>query len=310
MERLRMKDYLNEIDQRWPVRNTKEQKESFRAYLAEEIPQSGYAVRIVRNAAHDNVVIGNPEEAAVVFTAHYDTPRRALLPNLMIPLNPFLKYAYILIPVVVMLGLAILAGSAIRNITGLEGFAGRLLYVGTYLAVYFGLFLLMFRGPANRHNRNDNTSGTAAVLTLCRNLAGDGKAAFILFDDEEKGKKGSKAYAQACPEIRSGRLIVNLDCVGNGDNWIVSASEAAMGDPGFPALEKAMEGIGAQICSSRKASLNSDQKSFDKGVGICACLRGKRIGCYTPRIHTSHDTVASSENIYRLADALAAFVRS
>lgn len=302
-----MKDYLDEIDRRFPVRRTDTQKEAFREYAANEALSSGFTVQTVRNDKHNNLVIGNPEEASVVFTAHYDTPRQAVLPNLMIPLNPVLKYTWVLIPLFAMLALAIWAASVIRDMTGLTGVARRLVFVGAYLLIYFGLFRLLFWGPANKHNRNDNTSGTAAVLTLCRRLAGNSRTAFILFDDEEKGKKGSKAYAQAFPDIRNNRLVVNMDCVGNGNNWIVSASEAAMNDPMFAALAEALKRIDANVYSSRKASLNSDQKNFEKGVGICACLHSKRIGFYTPRIHTRHDTVASSDNIRRLSDSLAAF---
>ncbi len=303
-----MKDYLDEIDSRFPVRNMNAQKEAFREYVSNEASSFGYTVQTVQNDTHNNIVIGNPEEAFVVFTAHYDTPRRALLPNLLIPLNPVLKYIWALIPVFAMLALAIVAAFVIRDITGLHGIARLLVVYGTYLLVYFGLFQLLFRGPANKRNRNDNTSGTAAVLTLCQKLAGNGKAAFILFDNEEKGKKGSKAYANAFPGIRNDRLIVNMDCVGNGNNWIVSASDAAMNDPIFAILSEVMERMNASIYPSRKADINSDQKNFDKGIGICACLHRRWIGFYTPRIHTRYDTVASSDNIFRLSDSLAAFI--
>ncbi len=302
-----MKDYLEEIDSRFPVRNTDAQKEAFRVYAVNEALSSGYPARTVRNLTHNNVVIGNPQEASVVFTAHYDTPRRAVVPNLMIPLNPVLKYIYDFLPAIALLVLAIWGAAVIRDLSGLDGAARRLVFVGSYLLIYFSLFLLLFRGPANRHNRNDNTSGTAAVLTLCRKLAGNSKAAFILFDNEEKGKKGSKAYAREFPDIRTDRLVVNMDCVGNGNYWIASASEAAMNDPAFAALSEALEGISANVRSSRKTNLNSDQKSFEKGVGICACLHSRWIGFYTPRIHTRYDTAASSDNIRCLTDSLGAF---
>ena len=305
-----MKDYLEEIDGQFPVRNTESRKEAFREYAANEARSSGYPVETVRNQKHNNLVIGDPQEASVVFTAHYDTPRRGLLPNLMIPLNPVLKYTYDFLPVILLLVLAIWGATVIRDLSGLDGVARRLVFVGSYLLIYFGLFLLLFRGPANRHNRNDNTSGTAAVLTLCRKLAGNSRAAFILFDNEEKGKKGSKAYAQDFPDIRTGRLVVNMDCVGNGNHWIVSASEAAMNDPMFAALSEALEGINANVRSSRKTNLNSDQKSFEKGIGICACLHSRWIGFYTPRIHTRYDTVASSDNIHCLTDSLSAFAEN
>ena len=310
-----MKDYLHEIDSRFPVRISKEQKDAFIEYVFEETGASGWFTSEEHNGvrkpseAHRNIVIGSPEEAGVIFTAHYDTPRRALLPNLIIPLNPVLKWVYVFLPVLVILAVSIGIAFAVRGLSGLEGVPARILTIAVYLIVYFGLFLLLLRGPANRHNRNDNTSGTAAVLSLAEKLSRRPEAAFILFDDEEKGKKGSKAYAKYQPEVKSGKLVVNLDCVGNGEQFIVSASEAAMSDPLFPALSSALESIRAKVYSSRKASMNSDQKSFDKGTGICACLSGKGIGWYTPRIHTAKDTVASPENISRLTDALASFVR-
>ena len=309
-----MKDYLNEIDSRFPVRNSELQKEAFRNYALQEAYASGYsasaeALGTKSSGEHHNIVIGDPEKARVIFTAHYDTPRRALVPNIMIPLNPVLKWTCVLVPILVMLAIAIGAGYAARKLSGLEGLSGRLVYFLVYLAVYFGLFLLILRGPANRRNRNDNTSGTAAVLSLAEKLSGVPGAAFILFDNEEKGKKGSKAYAQAAPEVKSSRLTVNMDCVGNGGQFIVSASEDAMNDPLFPALSSALEGAGAKIYPARKASMNSDQKSFDKGVGICACIYKEGIGYYTPRIHTGRDTIALPENIASLTDALADFMR-
>lgn len=314
-ELLCMKDWLNEIDSRFPVRNSGEQKEAFREYVLEETGKLCYFASVEMQGCmkpseqRRNIVLGSPENANVVFTAHYDTPRRMLFPNMMIPLNPVLKYICVFIPIIAMLAVAIGAAFAVRALTGLEGLPGRLVTVGVYAAVYIGLFFLLLRGPANKHNRNDNTSGTAAVLSLAEQLAGVPGVAFILFDDEEKGKKGSKAYAQYRPEVKSDQLVVNMDCVGNGDQFIVGAAEAAMTDPRFPALSAALESIGAMVYSTKKASMNSDHKNFDKGVGICACSKGKLIGYYTGRIHTVRDTVASPENIEKLTGALAAFAR-
>ena len=310
-----MKDWLNEIDNRFPVRNSDAQKEAFRDYVLQETGSIGYFASVEMQGCtkpsqqRRNIVIGSPENARVVFTAHYDTPRRALFPNLMIPMNPVLKYIVAFIPVLAMLAVAVGAAFGVRALTGLQGVPGRLVTVGVYAAVYIGLFFLLLRGPANQHNRNDNTSGTAAVLTLAEKLAGAAGIAYILFDDEEKGKKGSKAYAIYRPEVKSGRLIVNMDCVGNGEQFIAGATEAAMNDPAFPALSAALEGIGAIVSSSGKVSMNSDHKNFDKSVGICACSHSKIIGWYTGRIHTANDTVASPENIEKLTGALADFAR-
>lgn len=310
-----MKNWLDEIDSRFPVRCSEPQKEAFRAYVLEEAGKLGCSASVETQGctgaakAHRNLVIGDPQTARTVFTAHYDTPRRSLLPNLLLPLNVVLKYVTVFLPLFVLVAVALGAAFGLRALTGLQGTAGRALTVVVYGAVYFGLFMLLYHGPANRHNRNDNTSGTAAVLSLAERLAGVPGAAFILFDNEEKGKKGSKAYAQYRPEVKSGRLVVNLDCVGSGEQFIVSVPEAAANDACYPALSAALESIGARICSSREARMNSDHRNFDKGVGICACSYRKGLGWYTGRIHTAKDTIASPENIEKLAGALAAFAR-
>ena len=308
-----MKDYLNEIDTRFPVRNSEPQKESFREYVRGEAERLGYPCTVETqgqekpSGLHRNIVIGSPENARAIFTAHYDTPRRAIFPNMMFPLNPVLKYLCAFLPVIALLAVSIGTAVGVRTLLGLEGASGRAVTVAVYAAVYFGLFLLLMRGPANRHNRNDNTSGTAAVLSLAEKLSGIPGAAFILFDNEEKDKKGSKAYARFRPEIGKDRLVINMDCVGNGDTFIAGATEEAMNDPLFPALSAALEGIGAKV--TPKAGMNSDQKSFAKGVGICACRYQKWAGYYTARIHTAKDTAASPENIEKLTEALAAFAR-
>ena len=304
-----MKDYLNDIDSRFPVRNSEAQKEAFREYAISEAQAAGWtAVTMQESGGHNNVVIGDPETARTVFTAHYDTPRRGLFPNLMLPTNKVLKYLYLAAVILPMLAVAIYAGVLVRKLTGLEGAAGRFVYLGVYALVYFALFLLMFRGPANARNRNDNTSGTAAVLTLAQKLAGDPSAAFILFDNEEKGKKGSKAFAAAHPDIKADTLIINMDCVGNGDTFIAGASDPAIADRRYPKLRAALENAGGKVFPAAKASMNSDHKSFDKSVGIAACLYKNGVGFYTPRIHTGRDTVASPENIERLTDALREFM--
>ncbi len=297
---------LEELNAKYPQRNSPEQKAAFRRWAAEQAEKNGFAVREEENEGHVNLVIGDPEKARVLFTAHYDTPRRSLFPNLLLPTKAWLKILYtfgILIPI---LAVSVFAGvSAGAAFGGFESLYGRLGGLAVYMVIYFGLYSLLFRGPANLSNKNDNTSGSAAVLDLTASLSGFKEAAFILFDDEEKGKKGSKAWTAAHPALKESLLDINMDCVGNGEHFIVSVPEEAENDAAWAAFREALEGIGAKLYSSRKASMNSDQKNFAKGVGICACLSGKVVGYYTPRIHTKNDTVASAETVDRLTKALA-----
>ncbi len=305
-----MKDYLNEIDQRYPMRNSAAQKAAFRAYALAEA--GAVPAREEENEGHTNLVFGDPDTARVIFTAHYDTPRRGLLPNLMLVTNPALAWTYRLGTMIpLLLAPALAAAWGVWRLLDLDWalMSHRLLLLGVYTAVYFGLFYLMFRGPANKRNRNDNTSGTATVLGLVQLVGNRAGVACILFDDEEKGKKGSKAFAKAHPEIKEKALIVNLDCVGNGDTHIFCGTDAAESDPLYGKLQQAMgdSGLSHRFFPAGKASMNSDQKSFTKGVGVCACRRKPFVGYFTDRIHTARDTVADPKTVSRLAAALTAF---
>ena len=302
-------DFLSRIDSQYAVRNSAEQKQAFRDWALQTAKQKGFAqIKVETAEGHDNLIFGNTDTAKVIFTAHYDTPRRSLLPNLMLVTNQVLHWTYHLGITLVMLAFSIGAAFAVKTIFHLDwdDLPSRLLVLAVYLGVYFALFYLVLRGPANLHNRNDNTSGTAAVMEMIRRNGEKNGVAYILFDDEEKGKKGSKAFAKANPAVKANVLIINLDCVGNGDTFIFCPSGKAETNPLYEQLKSAVSetNLNARFFPAGKAQMNSDHKNFDQGIGVCACSYQHKIGYYTGRIHTSRDTVAEPGNIERLTDAL------
>ena len=64
-----------DVLKQFPVRKNKKQKQSFRDSVQSYAENLGYAVTVEKGSmgAH-NVVIGNPETAKYLVTAHYDTP--------------------------------------------------------------------------------------------------------------------------------------------------------------------------------------------------------------------------------------------
>ena len=172
---------------------------------------------------------------------------------------------------------------------------------------------MMRIGPANRNNVNDNTSGVAAVMETMARIPVEqrGKAAFILFDDEEKGLLGSKAYAKAHPAVKENGFIVNLDCVGDGGHILLASSRKAREAAPYAALTRSMEaqsGRTLHIFPLEKCVYNSDQKSFKAGTAICACSVRKGIGFCCGKIHTNKDTVCDQGNLDFIAEGLSAFV--
>ena len=301
---------LDELNELFPIRNLPEQKKAFRLYAIEKAKNNGFEAKEEANEGHINVVIGDPENAKVLFTAHYDTPRRSLFPNLLMPKHKVLHFFYGMCTILPILAISAPIGYFImKALGGPQVITARAAGVGAYLVIYLLLCFLSFKGPVNIHNKNDNTSGVAAVFDLIHKIGKNDAVAYILFDDEEKGKKGSKAYASAHAAVKQNLLVVNMDCIGNGTTFVAGVPVPAKDDPVYPSLQTALEELGAVILPRETTAMNSDQKSFSKGIGIGACLNKKGF-YYTPYIHTAKDTVASGETIDKLTDALTSFIQS
>ena len=308
-----MRACFDEILNRFPVRNKEEQKASFRAWALEKANLAGYEACVSEDDKHKNIVIGNPEKARVIFTAHYDTPWASVVPNLMLPVNRGLFLLYQMAIILPMLALAFLAMYLVMEFVPLDydQALNRLLPLSAYFVVYYGLFAIFFRGRVNKNNANDNTSGIAAVFGVMKALSPHNKekAAFILFDDEERGKKGSKAYAKTHKDINETKPVVNFDCVGFGTEFVVIEKEAFKGNALYEAFHKAYSKLaGGNVFSSKKAKANSDQMSFALGNAVMCCKRSKKGILYTGRIHTSKDTVVDTGNIQSVVSASQEFV--
>jgi Zn-dependent M28 family amino/carboxypeptidase len=139
------------------------------------------------------------------------------------------------------------------------------------------------------------------------------KVAFILFDNEEKGKKGSKAYFNDHKEQMKDKFLVNFDCVGNGDNVIFIAEKDAIDSIEYKLLESSFnnkDGFSLKFFTHKQADSNSDHKNFPKGVACVVCKKLNSGLLYTPNIHTNRDIVANNSNIEFLTKNTCAFVRN
>ena len=302
--------FIQTLTEKFPIRRKDAQKQAFRVWFLEQAEAMGYSARVEDNGGHQNVVVGNPEQAAAIFTAHYETPAASFLPNVMTPRNRLFFWAYQMLQVGILVLLGVSVGVPLAVISGEDYFG----FLAGY-AVYMGCLFLMIFGPANKHNVNDNTSGVAAILEIMSKVSEENraKAAFILFDNEEKGCRGSKAYAKAHPAVKEQGFLVNLDCVGDGEHILLMAKEANRNLPQYPRMTEALSaqtGRELHIFPMEDSVLNSDQKNFNASAAVCACNKGKRIGFCCDRIHTSEDTICDQVNLDFLAEGFAAFIAS
>ena len=168
-------------------------------------------------------------------------------------------------------------------------------------------------GPANRHTANDNTSGVLTLVETALALPPEHRerVCFVFFDNEEKGMFGSAAFARKHKHVKKNTVVLNFDCVGDGDSIQffpqkrLKKDAAALGD-----IEAAFRPAGSKDVQVVRGFgfYPSDNANFKKGAGVCALKRGRAAGWYMDRIHTSRDTVLDEANIILLRDGALRYI--
>lgn len=294
----------------YPVRKSKKQKQSFREDLRFYLKAIGYdMVEEKGSLGSVNLVMGDPEKAEYLVTAHYDTPARLPMPNLITPCNvvPFVLYQILVV------GLFVVAASVIGGVIGVAVDSPEV--AGTAaLAVYWAMLILMLVGPANPSNANDNTSGVVSVLEIARSMpeSARDKVCFVLFDLEEAGLVGSSSYRKQHKKASENQIVLNLDCVGDGNEIVLFPMKKLKKDAGKMQRLRRICGVwGGKSIAVREKGFSyypSDQKHFPYGVGIAAFRRSKWAGLYCSRIHTNKDTVLEETNVNILRAAIVSMI--
>lgn len=315
-------DILSEF----PVRKSKKQKQAFRDAVGAYAEGFGYSVTVENGSfGSRNVVIGDPKNASYLVTAHYDTCARLPFPNYLTPCSLpgflfcqliqllFIAAVSVLLAIsesVLIAGLAVLLGNNLGDAWVL--FVGLVAPTLIWLNV-IPVVLWMLFGLSNKSNANDNTSGVVTLLEIMRTLPENQrkKVCFVLFDLEEAGLIGSSSYRKAHRKATDRQLVLNLDCVGDGDHMLMIPTKNLKKDQiRLTSLYKACGYFGKKSLLLKEqgfAVYPSDQRCFPYGVGICALNKGK-IGLYLSRIHTPRDTVLDMTNVNILRAAIISYI--
>lgn len=288
-----------------PVRKNKTQKERFRQEVQDYLQTLGYSANVESGSfGSKNLVIGDPDRAKYLVTAHYDTCARMFVPNLITPCNALLFILYQIFVCLLLIVPTLAVGA-------LVGYLFHSFFVGYFLwmvLLWTGIALMLV-GPANSSNVNDNTSGVVTVLEIAKSLPEHYRkdVCFVLFDLEEAGLIGSASYRKAHKKASESQMVLNLDCVGEGDEiYLFPTSMLKKNGEKLTDLEKITGNFGKKKVTVRKQGFSiypSDQAHFPYGVGICALNRGK-LGLYLSKIHTPKDTVLDETNVNILRAAI------
>ena len=138
---------------------------------------------------------------------------------------------------------------------------------------------------------NDNASGTAVLLTVGKNLAGEDlpfTLRFVPFGSEEIGLRGSRAYLDSLTEEEVGRIsaMLNFDALGSGPDVRITGTSVLTGlavrlskESGVPVTESA--GSVGSVGST------SDHATFDReGIPVIMFSAAD-----SSRFHSPQDTL-------------------
>ena len=304
-----MTELSEKILEEYQIRKSRKQKEDFWCFLLNELRAMGYEPKI-EGKSSKNIVVGNPETAKVIYTAHYDTCPVLPIPNFITPRNIvwYLLYQILLcVPIfVAAIGAEVGAMLLWERVTG--EFCPPVVAITVMYAVAFFFIWWIYAGPANKHTVNDNTSGVLTLVEIAQSLPESlrSQVCLVFFDNEEKGLLGSSAFAKKHKGVRKNGLVVNFDCVSDGDSvqFFPSKVLKKKGKETLDKLEQTFLPIEGKSCEVVRSFgfYPSDQAKFKRGVGVCALKKSRVFGWDMDRIHTKKDTVLMEENIHLLRD--------
>ena len=300
--------FKDEIFTNYMVRKSKLEKENFRKYVINQFQDSNLDVTIEHgNFNSNNIIIGNLDKAKVIYTAHYDTQAVLPFPNIATPTSLLATILYQGLLVVVMLAVLLGLEFLLIKILGPDSFLAA--FIPLIVCLLF-LYLMLF-GPSNKTTVNDNTSGVITVLNIASRIKDEDKdkVCFVLFDLEEAGLIGSSAFQNKHKKILKDKLIINFDCVSDGDEALFvfnKGSKKYLDD--ISKSYKGTDKVLSKMVYKGFSFYPSDQLNFRNAIGVCTVIRGKHFE-YIDKIHTKKDTVFNEDNLNFLIDSSLEYIK-
>ena len=292
----------------WQVRKTKKQKLAFIRLMQSRFPELRVEEsKIIHNR---NLVAGDLETAEFILSAHYDTCAVLPFPNFIMPKNIPVTVLYSLLICVPFFLIAFGFNLLLALVTDsffVHYWASLILIIGLLVVVFF-------LGVPNKHTANDNTSGVITLCELMERMPEElrEKVLFVFFDNEENGLLGSAFFRKLHKKELGGKLILNFDCVSDGDEILLVVNKAARKKYGGR-LEAAFPGTDEKTVHMEKSSsamYPSDQAGFPLSVAVAAMKKLPLLGLYLDRIHTGRDRVFVERNIEYLCKSTIDFLSS
>jgi len=292
---IKMLEISKQILDKYQVRKTKKQKLEFISFLKQYFPN--LKVEEGGLGHNRNIIIGDVSSAKVILSAHYDTCAVLPFPNLIMPRNFLFTILYALLVCIPFFVVMAVSNTLMYNLT--ENWT---LSYYISLILMFALIIYVFMlGKPNKHTANDNTSGIITLLEIYGKMSEDErkKVAFVFFDNEENGLLGSSYFRKLHKQEIKSKLLINYDCVSDGDNILLVLNKATRKYFEQP-VKDVFKSNGDKIVHIHSSSTTfypSDQMGFPISIAVSALKKNRILGLYMNRIHTSRDTVFDERNI-------------
>ena len=310
-----MNDFVSRIERDYPVRRKAQEKERFRIWLVATLRALGYHVELQSNESAlqtggrvTNVVVGDPEKAKLILSAHYDTGLREILPPLICPTRPLTYVLYQALTPLLALIMSFLIAFALTF-----PFDAPFWTLPIFLVLLLACLAYLKLGPSERNNENDDTSGVVTLLEVAKNLTPRYRAnvCFVFFDCGAQAGQGAKAFRKKYPVTRE-KSVLHLDCVGEGDEIMFLPSKYSRWNTelldfineSFADVEKP-ESKTVFLKTDGLVYYPSDNRAFRYSTAVCAVKKASGFGrCITPRKASALD----EENINILSAGLVKLV--
>ena len=318
-----MRISIKELLDNYQVRRSFKQKQIFIQWMRKHADEHGYKLdeQHYKRDQGRNLIVGNPQTAEIILSAHYDTPPNALFPITTIvgsiPMY-ILGQVFIFLPVIAILWLM---ERVVKAIFGGVGFWSTMVPFLWFEISLWALILLilwclqMTIGFANRKNANDNTSGVAVLLSVLEDLPCDkrSKVCFVFFDDEEKGLVGSKFFKKSYYNRIKFTPLINFDCVAHGQHLMFITRKGFRESRFNEILTEVTQlplvtGGKALVKAANKYIHPSDQLNFPNSVGVVALHKIPVFGYYLSRLHSRFDKKFNVDNIETLNQIMIDFI--
>lgn len=297
-------------------RYTRGQKNAFINEIGKEFQSHGYRVNGAaakkKGGVSMNLHVGDVGHAKTLVVVNYDTPQHNFgNPMKYYPFNGPSTFASSFFPIYApaIIGGILTLWLIVSYLPKID-FQGNLFYsiavVAVLVVIMLGSFI-MTKGIANKTNFNRNTSSVIAALRLAEELEDNqrSKVAFVLTDNGCTNHNGDYMLREALPKTIDERLVIMLDCIGAGSEFVIGYKD-----------DTKKEAVDLAACFKNKPKRKLCNKDELRYTSFSFYKKGLLISkgnfmkeeLVVENISTNKDVVCDEESIEEVVKALKKFI--